>query len=502
MDEIKMEYVDSERKKLSALVSASIRKINFEKALCALSVWSRIEYEWNQTYINEDIEQLIDKVAALTKPNKGQENAGDKDVILFYDGLCKDIRGLALNYLTGFADLGCEVLYVTEARAEGRQLEIDKVIASAGFQKRYISSESGFLGKLRQIQDIVYEYNPAKAFLYTVPWDSAGVVAFTQMNQKIERYQINLTDHAFWPGRKSFDYCIEFRNYGAGVSVNYRGIPKEKLILLPFYPWYDKKMEFQGIPFGLEGKQIIFSGGSLYKTIDEYGTYYHMVDKILSRVPDVVFLYAGTGDATRLCELMEKHKGRVFHISERADLYQLMRHITLYLNTYPLLGGLMTQYAVAAGKIPITLKHNNEGDGLLINQSERQIEYLIVDELVDDTVELLKNADYRRRRELLLDGAIVSESEFAFQLAKVLDNHRTDFQMKFTAPDTTEFRKEYIHRFSIWNMERIIASKTNISLFGDYWRVFLKKAIGKVSDRKICRFENYAKRRDINRASD
>ena len=33
---------------------------------------------------------------------------------------------------------------------------------------------------------------------------------------------------------------------------------------------------------------------------------------------------------------------------------------TLYLNTYPILGGLMTQYAAVAGKIPITLIRKND----------------------------------------------------------------------------------------------------------------------------------------------
>ena len=52
-----------------------------------------------------------------------------------------------------------------------------------------------------------------------------------------------------------------------------------------------------------------------------------------------------------------------------------MEKCTLYLNTYPMFGGLMMRYAAMAGKIPITLKHGKDADGILIDQSKRKIEY-------------------------------------------------------------------------------------------------------------------------------
>ena len=41
----------------------------------------------------------------------------------------------------------------------------------------------------------------------------------------MKRYQVNLTDHAFWLGTYAFDYCLEFLDFGAIVSREYRHIP-------------------------------------------------------------------------------------------------------------------------------------------------------------------------------------------------------------------------------------------------------------------------------------
>ena len=67
-------------------------------------------------------------------------------------------------------------------------------------------------------------------------------------------------------------------------------------------------------------------------------------------------------------KIIRKYPGRAFLTAERKDLFQVMEHCFFYLNTFPLVGGLMMQYAVAAEKIPLTLRYNNDGSGILINQ--------------------------------------------------------------------------------------------------------------------------------------
>ena len=93
------------------------------------------------------------------------------------------------------------------------------------------------------------------------------------------------------------------------------------------------------LAFAREGAKVVFSGGSLYKTIGGENRYYKMVNYILSRFPEAIFWYAGTGDASQINILKEKYPDRLYHTAERSDLFQVLQNSFLYLSTYPLCGG-------------------------------------------------------------------------------------------------------------------------------------------------------------------
>lgn len=66
----------------------------------------------------------------------------------------------------------------------------------------------------------------------------------------------------------------------------------------------------------------LFSGGALYKTFGGENKYYDIIDNILKKYKEVVFWYAGSGDDSKLKELMKKYPGRIFHTLERNDLFK------------------------------------------------------------------------------------------------------------------------------------------------------------------------------------
>jgi hypothetical protein len=68
-------------------------------------------------------------------------------------------------------------------------------------------------------------------------------------------------------------------------------------------------------------KKIIFSGGSLYKTLGGNNKYYSMIDSILKKYTNTIFLYAGTGDSTKINELMKKMARASFIILMKGRTY-------------------------------------------------------------------------------------------------------------------------------------------------------------------------------------
>lgn len=89
---------ESEYKKAKRLINKAMNVKNIDKALSCLSAISYLSYEWNQYYTDEYIERILLELSDLIE-NKNESYLANKDVVLFYDGLAQDTRGLALIYM-------------------------------------------------------------------------------------------------------------------------------------------------------------------------------------------------------------------------------------------------------------------------------------------------------------------------------------------------------------------------------------------------------------------
>ena len=302
-----MQMADRVLKKLSEKISYNYAKGKNEKVLQLISAKARLQYIYNQQYTDNASEQIL-KCIAESYTVKHEMN---KTTVLFYDGFGLDMRGLAQIYLKALLQNNYKVVYVTCAMKREDQPQIMSIL-DQGKTTVLFDNTRKHIDKIDWLQKIIETYAFDTAFLYTTPWDVDGIVAFNSLKKKCVRYQINLTDHAFWLGINAFDYCIEFRNYGAAISRDYRGINRECLLELPYYPIVNKNIEFEGFPFDISDKKIIFSGGSIYKTVDATGTFYSLVDCILKRNTDTVFVYAGLGKNEFMQRLIEKYPKEYF----------------------------------------------------------------------------------------------------------------------------------------------------------------------------------------------
>ena len=467
--------------KLKSITGTSIAKKNYRKALDAMTAAAFILEEYNQYYVDDDLEKYLSTISKdLVKPgfNNGET---EQDCVLFYDSFGFDTRALALIYMHALSNLGYKIIYITKIESKDCQPELHNAVKDGNVIWNYVSYDNRHTEVL-DIASLFEKYKPSKAFLYSTPDDAAAMAVFKAYEGIVERFKINLTDHAYWLGHDSFDYNLEFRNYGACVSVTYRGVPEEKEILMPFYP-YHRPADFQGLPFDSEGKKIIFSGGSIYKTLGDPGNrFYVIVERLLEGHSDTVFLYAGTGDDSEIIKLQNKFPGRVYRIDERKDLFELMEHCTLYLNTFPMVGGLMMQFAADARKVPLTLI--KEGSSNDVNKEnllhQETVEYGDVDSLVAEADKLLSDEDYREQRGAALKEDLISPSKFEEELQKALTVHKTSYELKIQKIDTTEFRKQYIIRFKDQIFRQVIASGNKKTLIGDFPGLFVQKTYNKI----------------------
>lgn len=219
----------------------------YHKVMDAISLMANMAYNINSFYTDDALEEFIDRVSLdFVKRNKDITPIENKWI--FYDSFGWDNRGLTQQYIRALISWNVEFLFIFENFSESLSKEILLELKNYNKASIYIVDNTTPLEKrLNKLVKVIENYNPSKAFLHLTPWNPFSFLLWNRFAD-IERFQINLTDHAFWLGKKCFDYCIEFRDYGYNISLKHRGIPKEKLLLAPFYPIVDTQNRFEGFP--------------------------------------------------------------------------------------------------------------------------------------------------------------------------------------------------------------------------------------------------------------
>lgn len=460
---------------------------NFERSFQAISACAQILYKCNQTYKDDELERIIYSISEKTiKFSNWKVESGKRKKILFYDGFGLDRRGIAIVMNKAICLNGYKLIYVSPLKNKDKQPTLRRVLKPFDVEWKFVDNKGTFCNEITQLRDIFEEAKPNLAYFYTYPNDVSGTIVFDALKGKCFRYLLDLTDHAFWLGLNAFDICNGGRQFSASIQHFYRDISLEKISLLDANLYIDD-CEFHGLPFD-ENHRFVFSGGQLYKTLgDSKNTFYKIVEHILANHKDIKFLYAGYGDEKQIRILMEKFPKRIFLISERPDFFQIMERCTFYLNTYPMFGGLMMRYAALAGKLPLTLKHDNDSDGILIEQKKRKIEYESLDDLLEDIDRLLDDKSYLQEREKLLKGAVITEECFVRNIRMMVEEHRTEFSYdKVERVDTTRFRKEYLERFTYEDIVKSIATRRNKKLIKYFPKEFISMIYYKMK-KGVCR---------------
>lgn len=478
------ETIEKRISRLKAIARKQIAGGKTERALNTVTTCALTLYSANLCYMDPELEECLEDIAAgLPRPQARGECR--EDSVLFYDGFGLGSRGLLRIYLEALCEKKTVTLVTRQAWLPGLSAVTALVEQSGG--KVCPLAGKRKLDDILALQNIISDSGARHLFMYANADDVVVTTAFHNAPAGCVRYQVDLTDHAFWLGSRCLDKCIEFRDYGAAIAREYRQIPAEKLVKLPFYPQVDEKQEFLGYPFDFnpEKQKLVFSGGALYKTQGADNLFYRMVETMLQTHPDVVFWHAGDGDSTQLDILAEKFPRRVWHTTERPDLFALLKKCVFYLSTYPICGGLMFQYAAAAGKIPVTLKHDSITDGFLVGQQTLGIEFDTLDSVCAEISRLLTDESYRRQKETALSRAVLTPREFARHLEQLLDTGDTGFSIENALPDTRRLRQVYLENYTRKMLRRDLVRKGNAFLLPffpvDYVLGFAQKAWAKLT---------------------
>lgn len=443
------ENIEKYYENIVARAQKAISKHNIEKACFELNSASALAYNFNFRYADERCERIIDKISEQTLCDCKINFTPVIDRIVLYDAFSWDNRGLTQQYIRALMAKGYEFMYIFGSGKDSelgnsiiKELETYSQVCIVEIDQKLSSAD-----KIRSIYSRVVAYSPQKALLHIAPWSIEALAAFTALDN-VTKFNINLTDHAYWLGGSTFDFNIEFRDYGATVSAEKRNLRSDQLLMLPYYP-ITSDNTFAGFPDITNGKTIIFSGGAVYKVYGENGIYFKIVKRLLDENPNAVLLFAGGGNIKRFKDFIQNNnlEQRVVLLGNRSDINQVFRHSDIYLGTYPFTGGLMSQLAAING-LPILAYTDpkfttNYVEGIVCQSYNIHITHENLKEFFELGHRLCADKEFRSKKGAELKKCVVSVEQF---------NDKLDILLKTNSSLRKADKREIINYDAFTNM--------------------------------------------------
>lgn len=411
---------------------------------------ARWMYDFNYIYSDVETEELIksisDKYVKKVEIILPKENH-----CLLIDSFLWDNRGLSQQYLRAMManDLHIMIISTNSRKNVGKgilsELEnYDKVVFL------FFEENIDLITQCNHIVNKVEAFAPKNLFLHISPWDVAALLMCHSIKGPT-KFNINLTDHAFWLGASFIDYNLEFRPYGMTVSLEKRGLEKEQILPMPYYPITPLSLDFEGFPDMPSNAIKVFTGGALYKMLGKNDIFFHIMECILNISPVVYILVAGFNKDKRFDEKISKVSGkeRVLQIGVRQDIDSVFEHCDIYLSTYPKIGGLMSQYAAKHGKPVIAYHENNDMMNVveeILNHYQNEFKSFVdLDSLVLYAEKLIKDKTFRRDQGRLLQDGMMNFERFDKEFINAVSYKTTSIKWNKDAIDYDLVSEDYLN---------------------------------------------------------
>lgn len=411
--ELTRQKIDSFFNRFMKGVQRCIERHHYNDAILYIKAAAKTKYDFYLGYTDETIEEYL-RILSRQIKRVAQFRVMKKKRCVFYSFSIADNKGLTQQYIDALIANNYEFLLIHIQDIEGENSEqIYKTLSTyKGAATIQVPKKLSLIKKSQWLYDTICKYGSDKLLMQLRPDSVFECIAFCALPPEIKRYNLNLTDHAYWIGKGCMDYTFEFRQYGCFLSTTQRGFNQDQVLLLPFYPVM-KHAPFEGFPFDVENKTVFFSGGAFYKVFDEEQTFFKLCRKILDATQDSVIIFAGSGDLSTMQKAISNNglDGRFLLIGERHDILEVFKHVDIYINTYPFGGGLMTQYAAHCG-VPILNYLKSRIEGCVGQKHDIHFTSSSENDLINEAKRLCSDINYRQEKGQALRNAVISIDEF------------------------------------------------------------------------------------------
>lgn len=453
---------DKEYDVLKGIAFKAYKKGDFYTCVDAINTCARIAYLINSRLYDDELEQLILDLSG-NMINKISDTASQfDDDYIFIDSFGMDNRGLTQQYIRALIYSRKRFTYVLNNDVKNDSAIVKEL-------NNYPKCKVVCLAKETSVQeyyDIVHASKPEKIIAHLSPWDIKSMLVLCAMNS-VKRYLVNLTDHAFWLGKICCDFFIGFRGYSSYISLNHREISYDRLMEQPFYPIMESA-PYAGLPLAEPRTKTIFTGGAFYKMYGDDAKFFKIIKRICEENCSVRFVIAGSGDEKPLAKFITDNNlnSEVSIIGPRKDITEVYKNIDIYLNTYPLMGGLMTQLAAMHGVPTVGYSPDdnpcNRGESFLLDNFEGKITFSDIEEMHKHINKLLREPSTYEASKNKLQRAVINVDEFNVSLNHILDNDKgigASLNLNYDHEKFTQFyldcENDYLNQYERTKLSRL-----------------------------------------------
>lgn len=433
MNSLSISYIQSICAKFEGKVKYCLKLGLNNNAIRFLKVLSYIRYKFYLGYKNDFIEDCIKELSNSINNKKFKENGIEKSIAII-DNVNSDYIGLMPQYLEALISGSYHFLYLYEHKEHSTATRNYLMQTLCAYDRAILKEIPSCkpISKSQWIYNEICSFGTTKIITHLGEWAIEECVACAALPSQCEQFRINCADHCFWAGASCVDYTLEFRHYGANITLNKRGIDKNHIIYVPFYPLM-QVVSFKGFPKECIGKFIFLSGGAIYKIVDEEKTFFKLCKSILDKCPEAILIFAGADlNNSVLSDGIEEYglQGRFFPVGYRTDIFEVFKHCDVFINTYPVGGGLMCQYAAQCSK-PI-LNYKDKGDEECVAQkTDCNFTFFSEEEFIQEAVKLYSDKEYRIAKGKLFNNAVISKNEFNEAVLSFLQLRKKHFDVKW-----------------------------------------------------------------------
>lgn len=391
-------------KKLKEKAARYLDKGNIQKGLLYTHLAANTNYAFWLSYFDEEIENLIKKAGeTICKREYGcAEIIRGRCVML--DSLALYRGGLTVQYVKAILSAGWKFLYITGQEMQSpRHIELYNFLVQEGVQIQEVPKKLKGCKRLQFIYDSILNFSAERVYLHCITSEVFFTAVCYSLPLSIQKYFIDMADHSFRTGINSCDYSFEFRDLGCSIAAQYMHYPREKMLMLPFYPVIDN-VDFKGIPTECEGKVIILSGGIFWKIVDNEDTYFRLCQKLLLQNPNAIILYPGDGDPSYVTSKLKEYgiADRFLLLGWRNDINELFRQSDIFLNTYPHGGATMSQYAAHSRKPILSYRPIgycvNPVENFVCHLNQTDVSSVGEDAFLEEAHRLINDSNYRKAK--------------------------------------------------------------------------------------------------------